>query len=192
MRRLAILVSAAAVLVAVGAGLAGSSTRVERWVAFHAGTLAPGVHVVASARGSCVAGSLADPRPDAWRCLSGNQLQDPCFSGGGSSVICPEGTPDSRDALRLGLVKPLPRARANPPGGSTSGYPWVIETGGLYCYRAVGAVSVLAGRRVSYECAGASVLAGRPDRSRPVWTISLLPTSASKHYRAAPISSAWW
>jgi hypothetical protein len=192
MRRLAVFAFVAVALVVAGAGLAVSRTRLERWVAFRAGQPAAGVRVLVRADGSCVSGSFVDPRSDAWRCLTGGQIQDPCFSGGGSFLLCPYGTPDSRDALRLRLTKPLPERRANLPSEAAAGDPWVIETRGLFCYRTTGSSMILARRRLTYECAGASALAGRPNRTGSVWTISLLPTSISTHYTTVEISSAWW
>jgi hypothetical protein len=188
--RLAIVLVLGAVLMRAGVGFAATGTRLEQWVAFRAGSPAPGVHVLVHARGSCLSPSLADPRADAWRCRAGGQLQDPCFSGSrsGAFVLCPDGTPDSRDTIRLALTAPLPPRRAS-PRGPTAGAPWVIETHGLYCYRLAG---VTGGRRPSYECAGASALAGIPDRARPTWTIALLPTAASRRSTTVPIAAAWW
>lgn len=192
MKRRAIPLMLVGGLVWAGVALGGTPTRLEQWVAFRAGQIAGGVHVLVDARGACISGSLTDPRVDAWRCVSTGEVWDPCFSGGRPFVLCPYGTPDSRDALRLALAKPLPRDHANPPAVPTSGAPWVIETGGRYCYRVTGRAMVLRERRLSYECAGAAALAGVPDRAQPVWTISLLPTASSPRYTAAAITSAWW
>ena len=46
--------------------------------------------------------SIADARSDAWRCFLGNELHDPCFSGGAAFVLCPLGTPDSHAASGCG------------------------------------------------------------------------------------------
>ncbi len=181
--------SAAAVLVAVaaaGAALAAAPTKLEHWVG-------DGAHIVQRGRGYCWTGSLADARGDAWRCFLGNEIEDPCFSGSAAFVLCPDGTPDSRDALRLQLTKPLPRGQANPPGNPMRRDPWVIVTaGGAYCYRVTGATDDKAGKQLTYECAGASALAGSPNRTRPVWTISLLPNGTSKRYVTTAVSAVWW
>jgi len=192
--RFALLVALSAALLSTGVGSAASRTRLEQWVAFRAGSPAAGIHVLARARGSCTARSLADPRDDAWRCVAAGQVQDPCFSDprGGSFVLCPDGTPDSRDAIRLALTGPLPARPATGPRTATGGEPWVIETGGRYCYRVTAATMVLAGRRLTYECAGAAALAGSPDRSGSVWRVALLPSAASPHFTTVAISSAWW
>jgi hypothetical protein len=180
-------------LAVVSAASAAAPTKLQRWVGFRAGKIVPGIHAVQRGRGFCFTGSIADPRSDAWRCFLGNEIHDPCFSGGGAFVLCPNGTPDSRDALELRLTKPLPHNQANPPGNPTSRDPWVIVTaGGDYCYRLTGTSAIIAGKQVTYECAGASSLAGSPSRSRPAWTISLLPTVTSKRYVTVAIRSAWW
>jgi hypothetical protein len=187
--------SAAALVavVAAGAALAAAPTKLERWLAFRAAAVSPGVHIVQRGQGYCFTGSLADARTDAWRCFLGNEIEDPCFSGSGAFVICPDGTPDSRDALELRLTKPLPHSRANPPGDPTRRDPWVIVTaGGATCYRVTGTSAVEAGRELTYECAGASALAGSPNRTRPVWTINLLPNGTSKRYVTTAVGSAWW
>lgn len=153
-----------------------------------------GAHVVQRVHGYCWTGSLSDARPDAWRCFLGkNNIIDPCFSGGSSFVLCPDGTPDSHDAIRLQLTKPLPLGQANPPGNPTRRDPWVIVTsGGAYCYRVTGATDMKLGRPLTYVCAGSSAIAGSPDRTRPVWTVRLLPTGASKHFVTTAVRAAWW
>ncbi len=194
MQRFAIRSSVVALaLAAVSVAFAAAPTKLAQWVAFRAGKVASVVHVIQRGQGYCFTGSLADPRADAWRCFLGNEIQDPCFSGGGTFVICPSGTPDSRDALELQLTKPLPINQANPPGDPTRKDPWVIVTaGGAYCYRITGASALRAGKELTYECAGASSLAGSPRRARSAWTISLLATGTSKRYVTAAVSSVWW
>jgi hypothetical protein len=184
----------AAVLVfAAGVASAAAPTKLERWTAFRAGAVAPGIHVLQRGRGSCVAGSRADPRADAWRCLVGSETLDPCFSGLAGVVLCPDGTPYSRDAVEVRLTKPLPRARANPPGDPTRRPPWVIVTAtGAYCYRVTGMSAEVAGKPITYGCAGASSIGGTPDRARAVWTVSLLPTGTSKRYVTVAVRAAWW
>jgi len=156
--------------------LAGAGTQLKVWAV-------RGAHVVVRGTGSCSSGSLVDRRADAWRCRSGGGVYDPCFSDG-AFVLCPDGTPDSHDALQVRLTKPLPRGRANPPGGVTSTAPWVIVTAaGTYCYRQPAA---------TYQCAGAALVVGLPKRTGTTWTIGLLPTSTSKHAVTTAIRSVWW
>ena len=172
---------------AVVLAVAGPPTKVEHWSV-------AGAHVVQRGRGYCWTSSIADARSDAWRCFLGkNEIVDPCFSGGESAVLCPDGTPDSHDALRIALTKPLPLGQANPSGSATPRDPWAIVTaGGAYCYRVSGATDRRLGRALTYVCAGASALAGSPNRTRAVWTISLLATSTSKHFVIKDVRAAWW
>ena len=176
---------------AATASAAPAPTALRQWVAFQGGEIDPGVHVLVHATGSCSGRSLADPRPDAWRCSAQGETQDPCFSGSPRFLLCPYGTPDSRDALELRLTRPLP-ARSASPSGPHLGAPWVIELRGRYCYRATGTPLVLRGRPASYVCAGASSLAGLPDRSRAAWTIGFLASPAARGYVTAAVSAAWW
>lgn len=189
MRQKPIVAAVLLALAAAGAAAAPAPTKLERWVAVRGGAVAPGIRIDERGRGYCFAGSLADPRTDAWRCVLGRQIEDPCFSGGATFVLCPVGTPDSRDALRLTLTKLLPHGTAHRSGDPTREDPWVIVTaGGAYCYRATAASA----RAFSYVCAGASVLDGSPDRAHATWTIGLLPTAASKRPVTTAIRSAWW
>jgi hypothetical protein len=184
---------AAALVAAAAASSAAAPTRLERWTAFRGGKVAAEVHVLVRGRGSCAGGSRADPRADAWRCSLGTEALDPCFAGPPGVVVCPYGTPDSRDAAEVRLTRPLPRNRANPPGDPTRRPPWAIVTAtGLYCYRLTGMSAEVAGRAITYTCAGASSIGGTPDRSRPVWTVSLLPTGTSKRYVTVAVRAAWW
>lgn len=176
----------------VATASASSPTELEQWTAFTNGKLAAGIHVVQTASGSCSGGSQLDARADAWRCVSKGANEDPCFVGGGSFVICPSGTPNSHDALRLDLAGP-PSGKANPSRDPTRHDPWVVVTAtGAYCYRSVGTPIRAAGKAVSYQCAGAALLAGDPNRARAAWTIDLLPNTTASRYHAVAIATAWW
>ena len=168
-------------------------TKLQRWEPFTNGKPAAWIRVVQTARGSCSGGSRVDARSDAWRCLAGGAAEDPCFAGGAAFLLCPAGTPDSHDALKLDLARPLPAGKGNPPGDPTRHDPWAVVTaGGDYCYRAVGAPIELAGKAVTYQCAGAALLAGHPNRAASGWTIGLLPTNTAARYRIVAITAAWW
>jgi hypothetical protein len=173
--------------------LASTPTKLEEWAAFTNGKLAAGIHVVETARGSCSGGSHVDARSDAWYCLAQGQAQDPCFAGPAAFMICPFGTPDSHDALKLKLARPLPTGNGNPHLDPTRRDPWAVLTAdGAYCYRTTGPPSRIAGGAISYQCAGAALLAGHPNRAQAVWTINLLPTQTSTRYRTVAIETAWW
>jgi hypothetical protein len=176
--RTGLLAFGAVALIAASAAFAAAPTNLEQWTP-------AGAHLVKRESGSCSSSSLVDARKDAWRCRSGGETLDPCFTSG-AAVVCPDGTPDSGDAFRVRLTQPLPAVAASRAGDALLTPPWVIMTaGGSYCYR-------LAGTKTRYQCAGSSLLVGSPDRTNPVWTISLLPTGTAKRAVTTAIAVAWW
>jgi len=180
-------------LVGAAAALAATPTKLEDWTAFTNGKLAAGIHVIRTARGYCSGGSHLDARSAAWHCLTQGQAQDPCFAAAAAFMICPLGTPDSHDALKLNLASPLPAGKGNPRVDPRRHDPWALLTAsGAYCYRATGTPSHIAGKTITYECAGAALLAGQPNRTQTAWMISLLPTGTSIRYRTVAIATAWW
>lgn len=83
---------------------------------------------------SCWTGSLADARNDAFRCMVGNAIYDPCFTNQtikNSHVLCPLYTPASH-VLKVNLTKALPTP--NHTGDPTRYVPWAIKlTNGRWC-----------------------------------------------------------
>jgi uncharacterized membrane protein len=190
---LALALVAALAAGACAVALAVAPTKVERWAPFANGTVRPGVHVVQTARGRCVGVSQVDARLDAWRCIAQGTADDPCFAGPRGFVLCPSGTPDSNDALKIVLTTTLPNGQAHATTGPTPGDPWAIKTAnGDYCYRSKGTPTHLAGKTITYVCAGAAVLAGYPNRTGAVWTIELFPNAASSRYLSMAVQAAWW
>lgn len=192
LRTIGVLVTSLA-LIGAAVALASTPTKLEQWAAFTNGKLDAGVHVVETARGSCSGGSHVDARSDAWHCVTQGQAEDPCFAAAVAFMICPFGTPDSHDALKLNLAGPLPAGSANPRVDPTRRDPWAVLTAnGAYCYRATGTPSHIAGKTITYQCAGAALLAGHPNRTKTLWMISFLPTATSTRYRTVAIATAWW
>lgn len=125
--------------------------------------------------GYCWTASIASGRSDAYRCMTGNAIHDPCFALDGKTVACPV-DPASNAGIRVSLTKPLPQAGKqnthNPwmmqlagnitcnigTGTVTPGYPFYC-TGNLICAApapgaAAAAVFVKCGRQKSAESAG--------------------------------------
>src|SRR5439155_7105916 len=99
-----------------------------------------------TANGQCFAPSIADPRPDAFRCSAGNAILDPCFAptlGGFDFVLCPLNGPWGRTAERLNLAKP-PKSQTQELD-VTKDAPWAIQVGGLRCTPLTGAGFGVAG-----------------------------------------------
>jgi hypothetical protein len=151
------------------------------------------IHITKTMDGSCYIGSFAAARDDAWRCLSGNDLYDPCFSSDRAKgiVLCVV-APWQRSGVKIKLTKPLPKPYAGKP--STSGLPWGIETtAGLKCVFATGGTTAIGGVRANYGCATSKEwLWGSPSRKLQPWTIYIAPFDAKKLSTRAKIAVAWF
>ncbi len=190
----AAVVVLAALIAAAAAGGAPTATKVSVFRPYLKGKLAPGLRIVHTAKGQCFAGSVADPRRDAWRCMVDNVIWDPCFSDTkvASWVLCPvDGTPFGKRVERLALSKALPRTRGN-RGLPGQGNPWAIKLrGGKVCTFLTGATFAFHGKRVNYGCDRDTFLAGSPNRSKATWTITLGTGAKSKPRAAAILVAAW-
>jgi hypothetical protein len=170
----------------------GSRTKTIIYRAF-AASGKPAIHVTKTVRGFCWEGSLAAARDDAWRCLSGNGIYDPCFSSGKARgiVLCvPE--PWKKSGVKIKLTRPLPKPYAGKP--STNGLPWGIETtSGLRCVAATGATAAIGHVRANYGClTGEDWLWGSPSRKSEPWTIYIAPLNARKLSARVKVAIAWF
>jgi hypothetical protein len=68
---------------------------------------AKSMHVTARESGSCWTSSIASQRSDAYRCMVGNSIHDPCFMLSANSVACPT-DPAANTGVVISLTKPLP------------------------------------------------------------------------------------
>lgn len=62
--------------------------------------------------GSCWVNSIASPRQDAWRCMVGNVISDPCFEMKQSGFVFCQMNPSQPDFFVIKLTKDLPKASA--------------------------------------------------------------------------------
>jgi hypothetical protein len=93
------------------------------------------MRVTGHARGSCWTSSIASTRRDAFRCMTGNAIHDPCFTRTPSAVACPDDVVHN-SGLLLELTKPLPA-----PGSPEAAQPWaMVLEGKRACNRATGTV----------------------------------------------------
>ncbi len=146
--------------------------------------------------GSCWTASSASPRADTWRCMSGNEIIDPCFSSSQSRaiVLCSASGPWDRGLLEIKLTKRLPARYANREKPSTAGLPWALETAnGWKCELATGATSVIVGMRLNYFCEGTKRgLWGSPARGSQPWHIYAALPSARTLSNQVNIRYAWF
>ena len=169
-----------------------TSTTATVYSAFsYHGVVVPQVRTVA---GSCWENSAVTPRDDAWRCLVGNAIYDPCFSSefAYGVVVCP--TPWNDTGVEIQLTKPLPAASSHrAPSGAMQ--PWAVQTvAGADCVLAsVAGPRPIHGRHLNYFCGPSFKLGlwGFPDRRSQPWTIFSAPQNATVLTHRVAIRRAW-
>jgi hypothetical protein len=120
------------------------------------GRIRPGL-TVEERDGSCWNGSLKALRDDAWRCVSGDYIYDPCFSyTGKDSVVACANDPWTSSVTRLRLTEPMPYDFAN-TNDDKSSWALILESGDR-CVLSSGATITVAGQRADYTCDQGSVV----------------------------------
>src|SRR4051794_16795572 len=192
MRRPVLCLLAAALLApAAGAAPAGGTVR-ETVHPFAGGRLSTLWSIASAARGSCWTGSLAVPRPDAYRCFVGsNGIADPCFASPAQHawVVCIQ-RPATRRVLRLNLSQPLPPNGSNVTHGAR--LPWAVRlTQAVDCRISTGANGVLHGRVALYACTDGGSLAAQVHQAAPRWWAWYLPHGGQRWLRR-DVLRAWF
>lgn len=106
--------------------------------------------------GSCFATSIAVPLAGVYRCLSANTILDPCFApeqeSSPATVVC------FADPWSSGRILTLTGALPSYDPDLTDGNPWAIQlSNGARCVAVTGAVPVLDGVALTYQCAHTTV-----------------------------------
>jgi hypothetical protein len=124
------------------------------------------------ARGHCWTSSIASRRSDAYRCMVGNAIHDPCFTIDTKSVACPL-NPSTNTGLRITLTKPLPPSNAENVHNA-----WTMQlAGGALCTIGTGTVIP----DYPFYCTGKMVCAAPPATNRDAVFVSCgKPKSALK------------
>jgi hypothetical protein len=94
--------------------------------------------------GSCWTSSIASRRADAFRCMVGNTIYDPCFAAGGRAY-CPQSVVTNTGVV-IKLTKKLP---APNPGGQPNAFMMQLA-GGMKCN--IGTGTIVPG--YPYYCSG--------------------------------------
>ena len=116
--------------------------------------------------GYCWTESLASGQPDAWRCMAGNSIYDPCFTIAGETgaVACGASPTGDPYAFRLKLTRPLPERTA-----PAIDRPWMVELADdVVCGYLTGASTGVGGERANYGCTDGWYILGDP-RPGHVW-----------------------
>jgi hypothetical protein len=174
---------------------AATSTRVVVMAGFTVGGV-PTMRITRTVRGSCFSTSDAALRRDAYRCMSGNELFDPCLAPppsvkAGNVVVCPT-DPFRNTGIEIRLTRRLPRNTG--PAPSDRGVPFAIRlTNGCEATVDTGATAAIGRTRANYYCARTHQwLWGAPSRRGRLWTIWSAPLSARHLTRRVSIAEAWF
>ena len=147
------------------------------------------VSATATVKGNCWTTSIVAERPDAYRCMVGNDIYDPCFGVSQTQALCPSGGPWTNHGLLLNSAPPS--GQLNKDEG-TSGPPWALQlSDGINCLEYSGATEVIAGQPLRYGCSGGVGLYGNVERSGQTWTI-FEGTAHSATLSQQPIAVAWF
>jgi len=154
--------------------------------------LAPGIRVIRSlSGGDCWTESIPDyENQNAWRCMAGNIIFDPCFAPPGASnvtqVACAE-TPTSGVYL-MNLTSPL--SQGSVPRTSGGKYAWyIVLSNGRSCSRVDGAgPPSVDGLTLEYACTIGE--AAEPNQSTIPWTDQYAASTAGALV-AVDVTQAW-
>ena len=137
-------------------------------------TEAPLVAVGRTISGDCWTSSDAANRSDAWRCMAGNYIYDPCFAANHAAhfVLCAQDGPWGK-LIRMNLTHELPTTESSSPERPPTAEPaWALElTDGAHCVLLEGAGNVLANLRENYKCSDGIILYGTANHTSQPWTI---------------------
>ncbi len=99
--------------------------------------------------GNCWTNSISVWRADAWRCMVGNMIYDPCFSTD-AGVICGANPMSPTATFALTLTEPLPAPDAPQDMGASA---WMVKLAdGAVCEFATGATGGVGDERINYFC----------------------------------------
>jgi hypothetical protein len=121
-----------------------------------AGNLAVNVHDIE--RGSCWTTSVSAPVANAYRCIAGNDILDPCFAppkaaaGAPATQVACVAAPWAQAEV-LQLSKPLPAG--SPAGDPRAAWAFLLANG-VRCVSSTGMVPEVAGVNLDYHCSDQS------------------------------------
>jgi hypothetical protein len=193
-RRLKRAETLAPMLVAIGLlilpGAAVGSTRVIRYDPFTSeGDVAP-KYTTSTRGGDCWTTSSVAARPDAWRCMTGNRIYDPCFESPVYDLaVCP-GAPWEE---RVVVLDPV--TFEGPPSDYAYSLPWAVRlTSGKGCVFVSGATVLVRGRPLRYVCGRSGrgpFLFGAPDRRKATWKMWYAKSAQGRGWKRVKIARAW-
>jgi hypothetical protein len=146
------------------------------------------VSVAAHGTGHCWTRSIVVLVADAYRCLVGNDIADPCFAPPRPStpmtVACLADPWSGAQVVTLAQALPVTR-----PIGNTA-RPWAVQlANGARCLASTGTVQVAHGVSLDLLCP-AEMGAGGLDTTNPIWHVQYGPTSGGQ-LTTVDVTHAW-
>lgn len=177
-RRITATLAASLAVLFIGAAQAATApTTIVHFRVFTPTGKIVGVRMTRTLRGSCFSGSIGLPRPDAWRCMVGNEILDPCLEspkGPKAGLVCVF----NNQGIRLRLTKALPFKYRNRPEKTFFAWQLVLSTGDV-CQRFTGtAAGVVQGQGLTYGCKSGGTTTD-PNRAKPRWAVRYLKKGVS-------------
>lgn len=142
------LLFAGALAVSSPGAVNAQSVRATRVV-----TYIPAVPSAPKRSGSCWTRSIAAPsRADAWRCMLGNEIYDPCFSPKlPEVVVCDVNPVTGGRGFAVRLTKPLPTGE--PAMTARVAFPWLVQlASGEICRPLTGTHELVGKDSIGYAC----------------------------------------
>jgi hypothetical protein len=139
--------------------------------------------------GYCWTGSIGSQQRNAWRCLSGNIIHDPCFKHAGvRDLICMR-APWVKMVQRLRLTRRLPSDGNS--GIHDRSQPWGYKLfNGTHCVLGQGTASWVGNVPLPYVCSRHHSGTGT-HRHHPIWRVRIAPKSLDRlHVRR--VKKAWF
>jgi hypothetical protein len=147
---------------------------------------------------SCSRHSALDNRSDAWQCVAGKRVLDPCFIKPylkAKTAICPV-SPWQSQAIKIKLIAPFPTVRTNEQENldMSEDDPWAITlTDGTNCLIIPAAKNFLIhGQNVKYSCDNHGFLLGHIQRCNLIWKMLFIPTREGNVLNTVEIKTAWY
>jgi hypothetical protein len=177
-------------LVLALAGAAQAATQQRRYAPFTAaGEPDPALRIGERLADATCEGSPVSGRVDAWRCVAGDLILDPCFSSPSQPVaVCPTdpytGTADLLDDPAYG---------DRFDGASEQATVWAVRTAGRTCRSSTGARTEVRGRVPTFFCRPTFTVSvwGSLDRRRPTWRALVGRDDHPRAWRRRAVPIAW-
>ena len=145
------------------------------------------VPVGSTASGSCWESSIAVAAANAYRCFSGNSIEDPCFASTPSATVVACLADPWAKAVVLNLSGALPAASGP---GSAQLAPWSLQlAGGVRCTVTTGQVRVETGQAYNFHCSDGADAYLVPSTSPDRVAVELDPGATAA--RSVAVQAIW-